>query len=69
MIQPSKHDANLETIESDKGTFVEAIFGVVFLEFGYEEFTRLIPHLNLDRDEQKPQSRKLDLSGCASISP
>ena len=35
------------------GTLVESIFGVVFIEPNYEVFPRVVPHLNLCREDPK----------------
>lgn len=43
--QPSKADAKDKAIFHEKGTLVEAIFGVVYLEFGFQEVMRLVPLL------------------------
>ena len=34
-----------DKIEHEKGTLVESIFGVIYLEFGYSELLRIIPHI------------------------
>jgi dsRNA-specific ribonuclease len=42
-IVAANHMAKPETIIHEKGTLVEAIIGVIYLEFGYEELLRIIP--------------------------
>ena len=39
---PSELNAKEKTIEHEKATLVEAIYGVIYLEFGYEELTRTL---------------------------
>ncbi|MFX0103714.1 MAG: hypothetical protein ACFFCS_29400 [Candidatus Hodarchaeota archaeon] len=34
--------AKKETIEHEKATFVEALYGVIYLEFGFEELLRTV---------------------------
>jgi len=41
--QPSKIQSKPETIEHEKGTLVEAIYGVIYLEFGFEKLISLVP--------------------------
>ena len=41
--QPSKVQSKDETIEHEKGTLVEAIYGVIYLEFGFEKLASLVP--------------------------
>jgi len=40
---PSEKNANPKTIQHEKGTLIEAIYGVIYLEFGFEELIRTIP--------------------------
>ena len=40
---PSELNAKLKTIQHEKATLVEAIYGVIYLEFGFEELLRVIP--------------------------
>ena len=40
---PSELKAKVETINHEKGTLVEAIYGVIYLEFGFEELLRTLP--------------------------
>ncbi len=40
---PSEKNAKPKTIQHEKGTLVEAIYGVIYLEFGFEELIRIIP--------------------------
>jgi len=40
---PSEKNAKPKTIQHEKGTLVEAIYGVIYLEFGFEELIRTIP--------------------------
>lgn len=42
---PSENNKLEKTINHEKGTLVEALFGVIYLEFGFEELSRLIPLL------------------------
>ena len=41
--EPTKKESKIETIVHEKATLVEAIYGVIYLEFGFEEFVRLVP--------------------------
>ena len=43
LIDPSELNAKPKTIQHEKGTLVEAIYGVIYLEFGFEELIRTIP--------------------------
>ncbi len=40
---PSEKNAKPKTIQHEKGTLVEAVYGVIYLEFGFEELIRTIP--------------------------
>ena len=40
---PTKQLSKEETIEHEKATLVEAIYGVIYLEFGFEELVRTVP--------------------------
>jgi len=40
---PLETNAKPKTIQHEKGTLVEAIYGVIYLEFGFEELIRTIP--------------------------
>ncbi|KKL24802.1 hypothetical protein LCGC14_2411650, partial [marine sediment metagenome] len=40
---PSEKNAKPKTILHEKGTLVEAIYGVIYLEFGFDELIRTIP--------------------------
>ena len=40
---PSEKNAKAKTIQHEKGTLVEAIYGVIYLEFGFEELIRTLP--------------------------
>ena len=40
---PTEESAKEETIIHEKGTLVEAIFGVIYLEFGFDELIRILP--------------------------
>jgi len=40
---PSEKNSKPKTILHEKGTLVEAIYGVIYLEFGFEELIRTIP--------------------------
>ena len=40
---PFEKNAKPKTIQHEKGTLVEAIYGVIYLEFGFEELIRTIP--------------------------
>ncbi len=40
---PSEKNRKPKTIQHEKGTLVEAIYGVIYLEFGFEELIRTIP--------------------------
>ena len=40
---PSEKNAKPKTIEHEKGTLIEAIYGVIYLEFGFVELIRTIP--------------------------
>ncbi|MHA1149205.1 MAG: ribonuclease III domain-containing protein [Promethearchaeota archaeon] len=40
---PSEKSAKPKTIQHEKGTLIEAIYGVIYLEFGFEELIRTIP--------------------------
>ncbi len=40
---PSEKNAKPKTIQHEKGTLVEAIYGVIYLEFGFEELIRTVP--------------------------
>jgi len=40
---PSEKNAKPKTVQHEKGTLVEAIYGVIYLEFGFEELVRTIP--------------------------
>jgi len=40
---PSEKEAKKETIEHEKATLIEAIYGVIYLEFGFEELIRTLP--------------------------
>ncbi len=40
---PSEKNSKPKTIQHEKGTLVEAIYGVIYLEFGFEELIRTIP--------------------------
>jgi len=40
---PSERNAKPKTIQHEKGTLIEAIYGVIYLEFGFEELIRTIP--------------------------
>ncbi len=40
---PLEKNAKPKTIQHEKGTLVEAIYGVIYLEFGFEELIRTIP--------------------------
>lgn len=39
---PTELDAKIKTIEHEKATLVEAIFGVIYLEFGFDELIRIL---------------------------
>ena len=39
---PSELNAKVKTIEHEKATLVEAIYGVIYLEFGYDELIRTL---------------------------
>ncbi|GAH38214.1 unnamed protein product, partial [marine sediment metagenome] len=41
--EPTKKESKIETIVHEKATLVEAIYGVIYLEFGFEEIVRLVP--------------------------
>lgn len=41
--EPTKKESKIETIVHEKATLVEAIYGVIYLEFGFEELVRLVP--------------------------
>ncbi len=41
--QPTKTQSKPETIEHEKATLVEAVYGVIYLEFGFEELIRIVP--------------------------
>ncbi len=43
--EPTKDSAKEETIIHEKGTLVEAILGVIYLELGFDELARIIPFL------------------------
>ncbi|MHA1891353.1 MAG: ribonuclease III domain-containing protein [Promethearchaeota archaeon] len=43
--EPTKQAAKEKTILHEKGTLVEAIYGIIYLEFGFEELMRLVPLL------------------------
>ena len=40
---PSEKNAKPKTIQREKGTLVEVIYGVIYLEFGFEELIGTIP--------------------------
>lgn len=40
---PSEKNAKPKTIQHEKGTLVEALYGVIYLEYGFEELIRTIP--------------------------
>ena len=42
---PSEIKSKEKTIKHEKGTLVESIFGVIFLEFGFEDLLRIIPFI------------------------
>lgn len=42
---PSEQDMKNKTLYHEKGTLVEAIIGVIYLESGLEEVERIVPHL------------------------
>lgn len=41
----SAQHATERTVIHEKGTLVEALFGVIYLEFGFDEFARILPFL------------------------
>ena len=43
--EPTAKDAKEETIEHEKATLVEAIFKVIYLEFGFQDLIRILPHV------------------------
>ena len=43
LYDPFEKNAKPKTIQHEKGTLVEAIYGVIYLEFGFEELIRTIP--------------------------
>ena len=43
----TKENLKNETVIHEKGTLIEALYGVVFLEFGFEESTRRLPLLQV----------------------
>lgn len=40
---PSERNAKSKTIQHEKGTLIETIYGIIYLEFGFEELIRTIP--------------------------
>ncbi|MHA2227395.1 MAG: ribonuclease III domain-containing protein [Candidatus Hodarchaeales archaeon] len=42
---PTAQEAKEKTIQHEKGTLVEAIFGVIYMEFGVEHVVRVLPHV------------------------
>ena len=42
---PSAKDAKEKNVQHEKGTLVEAIFGVIYMEFGVEKVVRILPHV------------------------
>ena len=40
---PTEIKAEAETIVHEKATLVEAVYGVIYLEFGFEELSRVLP--------------------------
>ena len=40
---PTELDAKIKTIEHEKATLVEALYGVIYLEFGFDELIRTLP--------------------------
>lgn len=40
---PSELNAKPKTVEHEKGTLIEAIYGIIYLEFGFEELIRTLP--------------------------
>lgn len=38
-------DAKEKTIEHEKAILIEAIFGVTYLEFGFQNLVRILPHV------------------------
>ena len=45
LYEPTTKDAKEKTIEQEKATLVEAIFGVIYLEFGLQHLVRILPHV------------------------
>jgi len=43
LYEPLEKEAKKETIEHEKATLIEAIYGVIYLEFGFEELIRTLP--------------------------
>lgn len=41
--QPTKQFSKTEKIEHEKATLVESIYGIIYLEFGFEEIIRTVP--------------------------
>jgi len=41
--QPTKHQSKPGTVDHEKATLVEAIYGVVYLEFGFEKLAQIVP--------------------------
>lgn len=44
-LKEDKSKANLKTINHEKGTLVEALAGVIYLESDYEDVLRMVPYL------------------------
>jgi len=42
---PSEKNTKLKTLQHEKATLVEAIYGVIYLEFGFSELIRTIPFI------------------------
>jgi len=42
-IDPSEENAQNNTIDHEKATLVEAIFGVIYLEFGFQKIGNTLP--------------------------
>lgn len=45
LYEPTAKDAKEKTIEHEKATLVEAIFGVIYLEFGFQNLVRILPQV------------------------
>ena len=42
-IDPSEENSQNSTIDHEKATIVEAIFGVIYLEFGFQKISSTLP--------------------------